>query len=87
MKRGNRMCVSACQGRNLGAGRSRVAHPASTATTSAALAGTHPKGRVNARRMAALRPLPRREALAAGHALPCIPALARHAFDFPVSLD
>jgi len=87
MKRRNRMCVSACQGRNLDAGRSRVEHPASTATTSAALAGTHPKGRVNAGRMAALWPLPRREALAAGHALPCIPALARRTFDFSVSLD
>jgi len=46
MKRANRMYVSACKGRNLGAGRSRVVHPASTATTSAALAGAHPKGRI-----------------------------------------
>ena len=66
----NRRCVRFWQGRNLGAGRSRVVHPASTATTSAALPEPHPAGRGCGGRAAALPALQRHPALAAPGALP-----------------
>jgi len=87
LKRKNRLCVRVWQGRNLGSGRSWVAPPASTATTSAALPGPHPAGRGGSRRIAALRALPRRPALAAARALRCIPLPPRRTADFSVSVD
>ena len=83
----NRRCVRFWQGRNLGAGRSRVVHPASTATTSAALPDPHPAGRGCSGRPAALHALPRRPALAAACALPCIPPQPWRTPDFPDSVD
>ena len=71
LKPRNRLCVRVWQGRTLGGGRRRVAHPASTATTRAALPGPHPSGQGGSRRIAALRALPRRPALAAARALRC----------------
>src|SRR3989344_69111 len=71
LKPRNRLCVRVWQGRTLGGGRRRVAPPASTATTRAALPSPHPSGRGGSRRIAALRALPRRPALAAARALRC----------------